>query len=276
MSRADWLRAIAERVLEPSLRGRTLRVLAEAAGARAPDPLERLPGQRLLVIAPHADDEAIGCGGSLRQAASAGAEVHVAVLTDGRGGSRALRALARGTPERDAAEAALVASREEEARAAAAILGVREPHFLRARDGELDPRDARLRADFAALLRRLRPDALLLPFPSDAHPDHRHASGCVLAACADAGSAASMACVGYEVWTPLAANAVVDVGAAIEAKRAAIACYRSQLADLDYLEGALALNRYRAISCLRRAGFAEAFHLTTLAGWRDLCARLAA
>jgi LmbE family N-acetylglucosaminyl deacetylase len=274
--RAEWLRAFALRALGPSLRGRALRVLAEAAGARPPDRLARLPGERLLVVAPHADDEAIGCGGALKQAAARGAELHVAVLTDGRGGSRALRALSRGTPERDAAEAALVAEREAEARAAGALLGVRALHFLGARDGELDPGDARLRGALAELLQRLRPDALLLPFPSDAHPDHRHASGCVLGACADVSAAASLPCVGYEVWTPLVANAVIDIGDVVDAKRAAIECYRSQLADLDYLEGALALNRYRAVSCLRRSGYAEAFHRTTLAGWRELCARIAA
>jgi len=38
--------------------------------------------QRILVIAPHADDEAVGCGGLIRKTSSAGGKVHVAIASE--------------------------------------------------------------------------------------------------------------------------------------------------------------------------------------------------
>ncbi|MCH2105723.1 MAG: PIG-L family deacetylase, partial [Planctomycetes bacterium] len=44
---------------------------------------EELPRGRVLVIAPHADDEVLGCGGTLTRHIERGDEVEVLVLTDG-------------------------------------------------------------------------------------------------------------------------------------------------------------------------------------------------
>src|SRR4030095_14205853 len=47
---------------------------------------ERVRAASALVLAPHYDDEVLGCGGVLAQLASAGAAVRVLFLTDGGGG----------------------------------------------------------------------------------------------------------------------------------------------------------------------------------------------
>src|SRR5436189_2426333 len=42
-----------------------------------------LRGERLLVLAPHPDDEVIGCGGLIALHAREGRQVHVVIVTDG-------------------------------------------------------------------------------------------------------------------------------------------------------------------------------------------------
>src|SRR5262250_1622088 len=57
---------------------------ARAAGALA-SPLDLGPADRLLVLAPHPDDELVGCGGMIQRALAAGAAVRVVFLTYGDG-----------------------------------------------------------------------------------------------------------------------------------------------------------------------------------------------
>ena len=45
-----------------------------------------MSGARALIVAPHPDDEAFGCGGTLHLLARADAHVHVVVLATGQGG----------------------------------------------------------------------------------------------------------------------------------------------------------------------------------------------
>ena len=95
------------------------------------------PGaESVMVLAPHMDDETIGCGGTLARHVRAGASVKVVFLTDGRhGGGSQLRAL-RGNA-RHAGEMELVATRKAEARQALGILGVQGMLFLDVEDGTL-------------------------------------------------------------------------------------------------------------------------------------------
>ena len=69
---------------------------------------------RVLVLAPHPDDETIGPGGALIQHAAAGDEIHVLFVTAGTSGD----------PTGAADPAEYAACREREARAAAEVLGV--------------------------------------------------------------------------------------------------------------------------------------------------------
>lgn len=78
--------------------------------------------RNILVIAPHPDDEAIGCGGSICLHTSRGDRVAAAFLTSGELGLKHL-------PREKAWSV-----REEEARAAADVFGLRRLHFLRQPD----------------------------------------------------------------------------------------------------------------------------------------------
>jgi len=164
-------------------------------------PLEK--GARLLVLAPHPDDEVLAAGGQIQLAKAAGAEVRIVWLTAGDGFD-----LASGRPApRPEALRALAIRRMEEANEAAEILGVSKEGrvFLGYPDQGLlrlflthyylpyvSPHTAldkvaypgclslgapytgqSLEGDLEAVVREFAPTRVLAPSPLDAHPDHQ-------------------------------------------------------------------------------------------------------
>ncbi len=221
------------------------------------------PGRaKIIVLAPHMDDEVLGCGGTMARHAHAGADVQVVFLTDGRHGGAAMKA-----PDGTALGAqAVVSIRKAEAHRAARALGVGAPTFLDAEDSHLSS-DTSIGPRLREVLLRERPDIVYLPFFMEAHPDHRAASTVLCSATRD--TALQFECRGYEVWTPLIANALVRIDETIDTKRRAMQCYGSQLAEIDYLHCIDGLNAYRAMSFgSPKVRFAEAFHALPLADYR--------
>lgn len=112
----------------------------------------------VLVIAPHPDDEILGCGGSMVRHVEAGHVVHVLYLTSGE------RASPHHTPEQ------LRPIREAEATNAAGTLGiaVSRLHFARFPDGGIQPADLDRVGVVVRLLREVRPELVSLPHAEDA------------------------------------------------------------------------------------------------------------
>ena len=184
----------------------------EAGGTRRLDPAA-WAARRVLVVAPHPDDEAFGAGGSAHLAARAGAEVHVVVVARGDGGVDG-----RSDP----------AVREDESRRCCELLGTRPPVFLRVPSPGLrdDPAGAG-RAAAAALGARSF-DVLLVPSPLERHDTHR--ATLLAALCGDLGRPEAE-WWGWSVWTelPLGPGVIeVDISAARSAKTLAMAAHVSQ------------------------------------------------
>ena len=114
------------------------------------------------------DDEVLACGGTIAQL-SHRAQVHVVYATDG------ARSYSPSVPWLDRTSPELGTVRKTEAKAALQVLGVSSAnlHFLDFPDGELERHAAAFERSFIELLRRLRPDYVLVPFRYDRHPDHR-------------------------------------------------------------------------------------------------------
>src|SRR5690242_4645032 len=93
----------------------------------------------VLVLAPHPDDESLGCGGLIAACCARGQDVYVVILTDGAGSH---------PHSRDYPAARLSRLREEEARAAVAALGLADDRisFFGLPDGRAPLRGRRLRA----------------------------------------------------------------------------------------------------------------------------------
>jgi LmbE family N-acetylglucosaminyl deacetylase len=227
------------------------------------------PTGRIVVIAPHMDDEVFGCGGTIALAADAGARVTVIYVTDGRKGYPGARLEQPADLEAAAFEAKLVARRKQEARRAADALGVKDLVFLDQPDAMLAPTDPAVAA-LADALARHAPTAVFLPFLTDLHHDHWITNCVFVDAARRARLSPSIACWGYEVWTPLIANAVVDITAAEDRKRTAMQQFESQQAEFDYPRAMLGLNTYRSLHRARARGLAEAFHVAELGVYRRL------
>jgi hypothetical protein len=117
---------------------------------RAHDATDLVAGRSLLVLAPHPDDETLGCAGRIQRAVATGAAVTIVVATDG-GRSHDLDPI-----ERDE----LRALRRSELVAACACLGVPETDVITLdfADGELAHAADELAVELETLLRRLSPD----------------------------------------------------------------------------------------------------------------------
>lgn len=206
----------------------------------------------ILVIAPHPDDEAIGCGGSIRLHADRGDRVAVVFLTSGELGLEHL------APE----EAARI--REREAAQASAILGVVRSEFLRLADWFLGDDQSLAVARLVPILREEHPARIYLPHPEDAHPDHRCTLPVVRAALREAALSAEL--WAYEIWSPLVrAEEIADITAAMPAKLRAVRCYGSQLASFRYDRAVRGLNQYRG-ALFAKCAYAEAFEALGFSG----------
>jgi LmbE family N-acetylglucosaminyl deacetylase len=200
----------------------------------------------VLVIAPHPDDEAIGCGGSLCRHADAGDRLVSVFLTSGELG---LKKLSR--------EAAWEI-RETEAQNAAKILGVAVTHFLRQPDWTLADNLDPAANSLAPILSSERPQVVYVPHTAEWHPDHK-AAATVLRRGLSAAGIASPEIRTYEVWTPLAQyDVVVDITAVMGRKVQAIRAHASQFHEIDYARAAEGLNAYRG-AIASRTLFAEVF-----------------
>lgn len=127
--------------------------------------------ERVLIIVAHADDIEFGTAGTVARWTDAGTHVTYCIVTDNGSGSN----------DPAMTRPALVALREQEQRAAAAVVGVTDVRFLGYPDGTLQP-TLELRRELTRLVRQLRPQLVLTMDPTtvfiDAvgyinHPDHR-------------------------------------------------------------------------------------------------------
>jgi len=173
-------------------------------------------GQSVLLVAPHPDDEAFGCGGTAHLMAKAGARVHVLIAGSGDGG---------------VGGAASPSEREAESRRACELLGTLPPVFLRLASRALrdDPPAAgrALAAALAGAPGGVECSLVLAPSPLERHRTHQ----ATLLAALCAGLPGRAAWWGYGVWDALPAVAdvaEVDVTEARSAKTLAMSAYVSQ------------------------------------------------
>lgn len=215
--------------------------------------------QRAMVIAPHPDDEVLGCGGTIARLGAMGRHVEVVVAT-------------RGKPPRfDAAQVERV---QAEAKRAHAVLGVTRTHLLDFEAAALDrvPR-AELNAGIAAIVAESRPDTLFLPFPADLHFDHGLIFEAAMVAARPVGSHYPARILAYETvsetnWaapylTPaFQPHVFVDISNYLDRKIEAFGCFESQVRaspNERSFETLRALAQVRGSCVSRRA--AEAFVL---------------
>ena len=217
----------------------------------APTQPGALPAARkVLVLAPHPDDEIFGCGGAVALYARQAVPVHVHILTDGGGYAP------------DAQREQIRVTRHEESRRALAHLGAGiDSSFGPYQDRAL-LKESSLIAHMVTLLEQHQPQLVIAPSPWEIHPDHQ--------ACARAAAAAvnqwrrrAQADVGlmlYEIGSPLKTNLLLDITSVWAVKEQAMQSFASQLQQQDYIRHVKGLNSYRTYTLPREVRYAEAFH----------------
>lgn len=229
----------------------------------------------VLCVAPHPDDEVLGCGGLLALLQAQQAKVQVLVLTQGELGQAHLQLQNQTAESQGAQSQALAQVRVQESQAAAQVLGLPQPKFLNFNDRHLSFTEAVTQA-IADQIKAQPIDLLLLPSLSDPHPDHQATALAGLAAVQNALKLAQasgqtqhsktkeaqdrpLQILFYEVGAPLHANAFVDFTSVAAQKWAAVQSFKSQLSEEKYESLSRAMAAMRAFGLQPQCTAAEAF-----------------
>jgi LmbE family N-acetylglucosaminyl deacetylase len=207
-----------------------------------------LTGKRVLVFAPHPDDETIGCGGSLALHSMAGDPVKIVFLTNG----------AKGDTSGKIIREEYVKLRKAEAVAACACLGVTDLEFWAYEDRTLAGSRGAL-GRMIDLFEGFCPQIVYAPSPLEFHPDHRAA--CFLLCDAIKHCHFDFEVAFYELGQPLRVNRLVDITGVSGQKAMALDAYKSQLKERAYGDISLALDRYRSLTLAEDTTYAEGFSL---------------
>lgn len=212
-----------------------------------------------MVVAPHMDDEVIGCGGTLLLHRALQSEVRVVFVSD-----------SSGAVDDPGLAKNLRDVRRAEMKKVSDMLALGSVVELGFADGSLMSQEEAIASRLAEELRTFRPAQVLCPFPSDGHADHQSTAVALGSATRLAGWHGEV--LAYEVWSTLWPNMAVDIGAVAEEKAHLIRMYASEMGDRDYATAVLGLNRYRGMQ--HRVELAEAFHRCDAAQFRALAACL--
>jgi LmbE family N-acetylglucosaminyl deacetylase len=205
----------------------------------------------VLVIAPHPDDETIGCGGTLCLHQQRGDRTIVVCLTSGELGLKHL-------PRSKAWD-----TREKEVQLAANILGVAKVHFLRQPDWMLGDCIEAAANVLLPALKLEQPQIVYLPHDADGHPDHRAARP-ILCLALKRIRELQPDVRAYEVWTPLPSlDRMEDITRVLPRKLRALRAHASQLHEFNYERAVRGLNAFRG-ELGGKCRYAEVFQTVAL------------
>lgn len=192
--------------------------------------------ERILVVAPHPDDEIIGCGGLI---SLFGNQCDVLLMTDGCKGHTVWSESRTRRVRRLEFDTVMKAS------------GVHDYKCREIRDRELS-RKMNCYSDIDLNSY----DAVFVPNMNEEHPDHKAASRYLMLKAIQSFFRGTV--YQYEVWTPLKKPShLLDISNCIEDKRRLLAMYDSQIKELNYIDAALGLNQYRG--ALNGTKYAECY-----------------
>lgn len=168
---------------------------------------------RILVIAPHADDEVLGCGGAIQRHVAEGDRVSVLIVSN-----RVLNHVEDPT---------YIAETKTIARDVARLLGIDDVRFGELRDEQLDQRLIDVIIPIEDAVQRAQPDVVYVPNGDDSDQDHRAVAAACRVACRSVD-----AVLAYEVPGPtrhFRPNYYVAIDAFLERKIAAMQMYEGEL-----------------------------------------------
>lgn len=202
---------------------------------------------KVLVFAPHNDDEVLGVGGTIAKYASEGHEIFVCEVTSGKN----------------------IEKLKREALEAHKILGVKDTIFLNLPTiGLADIPKKSLNKAIQETVDKIKPDIAFIPHKGDMHLDHKMVAESAMVALRPVNSPHLKAIYSYETLSEtewnipspdnnFVPNVWVDITDTIEKKIEAMKCYQSQLYDFPHprsLEAIEALSKLRGSTiCVNNA-----------------------
>jgi LmbE family N-acetylglucosaminyl deacetylase len=214
-----------------------------------PSLVNKFEAKKIIVIAPHPDDEVIGPGGTLIKEVSSGAEVTIIYVTGNNNSER-----------------------KREAISAANFLKV-SAVFLNMTEGDISI-DPETLSVFANELNKIEADKIYIPLLCDDHDDHKRVNQLLLASYEkEYIEKKNIEIWCYQIYTVLPANYIVDITDVIEKKKQAIKLYKSQENNRDWAHWAAGLNAFntRFLSGSPNKRYAETFFLLSLSDYMDIC-----
>jgi len=199
----------------------------------------------VVVVAAHADDEVLGCGGTIARLAREGRSVHVLLLADG----ESSRSRERGEP----IDPGRVVQRAAAANAACRTLGCASVEVLDLPDNRLDQLDlldvVRRIEDF---LKRHHPSTVFTHHSGDVNIDHRVTHEAVIAACRPQPGSPVEELIFFEVpssteWRPPTSgepfnpNLFVDISETLDIKFEALRFYGDELREFPHSRSLVAI-----------------------------------
>lgn len=186
---------------------------------------------RVLVVAPHPDDEVLGCGGTIARHVADGDTVDVLIVT-------------RGDSSYDQT---MIDESQAEAVAAGAVLGTRQTYFLDLPSPTLDTVPFRVVCDKIAGI--VNHNILYVPWRGDVHQEHRIVhDACLVAARPPGPDIYAYETLSSTEWgSGFVPDHFVEIHRTLDLKLAALACYQTQIQEPPHPRSLLSC-RFQAAS----------------------------
>lgn len=176
---------------------------------------------KILVIAPHPDDEVLGCGGTIKKHSNNGEEVYLCIVTKAY------------TPDWTQE---FIDNRKKEISCANDILGIKETIFLDLPTVKLDTIGSKKLNDLISeCIDKVKPEILYIPFAKDINKDHCLISEASLIASRPKpySSIKKVLFYSYEALSFIP-NLYIDISDTLKDKLKAMSCYKSELKDYPH------------------------------------------
>jgi len=205
--------------------------------------------KKILVIAPHPDDDILGAGGTLMKAVDSGAKVDILYIANG-----------------NSQRAELI---KDETRAVCRSINT-TPHFLDFQNGRIPLHDDQTNGRILSLIRELAPDAIFITFLADDHDDHRRVNHLLFNILNGRKIAAEI--WAYQIYSTIIPNVVVNITEKAKRKRELLGMWKSVSGTRDWAHYMLGIN---ASNCrfigTKEPVYAEGFFVVPIEEYLKLC-----
>ncbi len=208
---------------------------------------------KCLILAPHSDDETIGCGGLLLKHPEI---FDVYCLTNG----------FRGIIGNELTYEEKIATRRNEFFSVMDKLGVNYYQFF----DDVDDKRLIMRYDKFKKINISQYDYIFIPNILDQHRDHKSVSILLNELLKERPYKKNLKIFMYEVWSALAVpNVFIDIEDVIDKKIELIEMYKSQIQTRDYVNKIRSLNSYRALSVQKE--YVETYTRLDVNDFKKIC-----